>query len=83
MKKGTKDAFGLFILIIAVIFFIFELILFYFAIMIAMYCYDNKQERIIQFVLAITLTTPYMLLQTLFNPRVKSFLQNSIMNKKE
>lgn len=78
LKKGVKDAFGLFILIIAIIFFIFELILLFYSIMIVFRCYQTKQERIIQFVLAITFTTPYMLVQTVFNPCAKSYIQNGM-----
>ena len=78
MKKGAKNAFELFILIIAIIFFIFELVLLFFAVYIAIYCSKSKEERIINFVLAITFTTPYVLLQTLFNPCAKTYIQNGM-----
>lgn len=80
IRKGAKGAFELFILIIAIIFFIFELIFFYFAVMISIYCSKSKEERIINFVLSITFTTPFILLQMLFNPCAIEFIRNSKKN---
>lgn len=78
MKKGVGQAFDLFILIIAIIFFIFELVLLYFAIYISIYCSKSKEERIVNFVLAITFTTPYVLLNILFNDCAKSYLRGGM-----
>jgi len=80
VKKGFTDAINSFLVIIALIFFLFELLLLYFAIYIAIKCSKSREERIVNFVLAIIFTIPYVLLNILFNPCAKIYLQNGMKN---
>lgn len=82
VESGFGSAFYVFLLIIALIFFFFELILLYFAVFIAINCSKSREERIVNFVLAVTFTIPYVLLNILFNPCAKDYLRNG-MKKKE
>lgn len=63
------------ILVIAIIFFIMELMVIFYAVRIAIVCTKSRTERIVHLVLAITFTLPYMLLNVLFNDCAKSTLQ--------
>lgn len=78
ISQGMSVAFYTFLLFIAIIFFFLELVLFYFAIYISLYCTKSKEEKIVNFVLATFFTMPYMLLNILFNPCAKSLLQNGV-----
>ena len=73
--KGFSRAFDTFTLVISVIFFIFELILLYFAVFIAINCSTSTEEKIINFVLAITFTIPYVFFSILFNPCAKNYIR--------
>jgi hypothetical protein len=55
----------------AIIFFIMELILFSYAIVITKLCSRNIHETIIHSILAITFTTPYVFFSMLSNPCAK------------
>ena len=75
-QAGSSTAFTLFYLVVAFIFFIFELILLFFAISTALSCSAPCPERIVNIVLAVTFTIPYMLLNTLFNKCTKERLSS-------
>ena len=81
VSTGFSTSFHLFILIIAIIFFIMELFLLYFAISIAIYCSTSKQERIVNFVLATIFTAPYVLVKIVFDPCSKQYLKNGMSNR--
>lgn len=73
-NQGATAAFNAFLVIIALIFFILELILLFFAILIALNCTKAGAERIVHIVLAVIFTLPYMLLNVLFNSCAKNTL---------
>jgi hypothetical protein len=64
--------------IIALIFFILELFLLYFAISIAIYCSSSREERAVNFVLATIFTAPYVLIKIIFEPCSKQYLKNGL-----
>ena len=71
-EENPKNSTKLYILFYgAIIFFIMELILFSYAIVITKICSRNIHELIIHFILAITFTTPYVFFSMLSNPCVK------------
>ena len=72
---GVNSAFATFVLVIAVLFFILELIVLFYAIGIAINCCSAGPERIVNVVLAITFTLPYVMLNILFNKCAKNTLQ--------
>lgn len=72
---GVSAAFESFFLIVAIVFFILEFIVLYFAVKVAISCTDGGAERIVHVVMAVTFTLPYMLMNTLFNECVKSNLK--------
>ena len=78
VNSGFSSAFYIFLVIISLIFFLFELVLLYFAVFIAINCSKSREERIVNIVLAVTFTIPYVLLSTLFNPCAKEYLQNGM-----
>ena len=55
----------------ALIFFLMELVLFYYAIIIAKNCSRNKKEFIINIIFSIIFTTPYVFFSMLSNPCAK------------
>jgi hypothetical protein len=77
-SSGFVSAFYIFLLIVSLIFFLFELVLLYFAVFIAINCSKSREERIVNFVLAVVFTIPYVLLNILFNPCAKEYLQNGM-----
>ena len=81
VNSGFASSFYVFLLIIAFIFFFFELILLYFAVFIAINCSKSREERIVNFVLAVLFTIPYVLFNILFNPCAKDYLQNGMKRK--
>jgi hypothetical protein len=78
VESGFTSAFYIFLVIISLIFFLFELVLLYFAVFIAINCSKSREERIVNFILAVVFTLPYVLLSTLFNPCAKEYLQNGM-----
>jgi hypothetical protein len=72
---GATAAFASFTLVVAVIFFILELIVLFYAINMALACTKGGPERIVNIVLAITFTIPYVMLNILFNKCAKSSLR--------
>ena len=81
IDKGVSSSFYTFVLVIAILFFILELCMLYFGIYIALYCTKSPQERIVHIVLVTFFTMPYMLLNVLFNPCAKEYLQNGMKGK--
>jgi uncharacterized protein YqhQ len=78
VESGFTSAFYVFLLIISMIFFLFELVLLYFAVFIAINCSKSREERIVNFILAVVFTLPYVSLNILFNPCAKEYLQNGM-----
>lgn len=67
ISEGSLYAFHIAMLIFAVIFFVMEIILIFYAIMIAFSCTEGGPERIIHVFLAVFFTIPYTLLMVIFN----------------
>ena len=74
---GFGAGFTSFMLVFALVFFAFEIILLYFAVLIAISCTQGGYERIVHVVLAMTFTLPYMLINVFFNDCAKNILKNS------
>ena len=72
---GTSAAFISFFLVVSYIFFILELILLFYAINMAIVCTEGGPERIVNIVLAVTFTIPYVMLNILFNDCAKQTLK--------
>lgn len=72
---GMSAAFASFTLVVAVIFFILELVLLFYAINMALVCTKGGPERIVNIVLAVTFTIPYVMLNILFNQCAKNSLR--------
>ena len=80
---GAGAAFTSFVLVVAVIFFVLELVLLFYAINMALVCTQGGPERIVNIVLAITFTTPYVLLNILFNQCAKNSLRTNLLPTSE
>ena len=74
-ESGISAAFTSFLLVIALIFFVLELIVLFYAVNIAIVCTKGGPERIVNVVLAIVFTIPYVLLNILFNACAKQTLR--------
>ena len=72
---GTNAAFVSFFLVVSLVFFILELVLLYYAINMALVCTEGGPERIVNMVLAVIFTLPYVLLNILFNDCAKQSLK--------
>ena len=72
---GAGAAFTSFILAVSVIFFVLELILLFYGINMALVCTKGGPERIVNIVLAVTFTIPYVMLNILFNKCAKGSLR--------
>ena len=72
--SGAAAAFASFTLAVSVIFFVLELVVLFYAINIALTCTKGGPERIVNIVLAITFTIPYVMLNILFNKCAKASL---------
>jgi hypothetical protein len=73
---GMNAAFTSFTLVVALVFFILELVVLFYAIGIAINCTQGGPERIVNVVLAVTFTIPYAMLNILFNQCAKSTLRS-------
>ena len=73
-EKSLTYTFTLIYLIIAIIFFLLELLVLIYSLQIAVTCVHGP-ERVIHFVLAITFTLPYALVNIIFNPCAISLLR--------
>lgn len=74
IAAGSDAAFASFGVVVAIIFFILELILLFYAILMAINCSKPGSERIVNVVLSITFTLPYILLKSMFEPCSKNTL---------
>lgn len=79
--QGITNTFSIFVdtitLILFILFFIMELLVMIYAIVIAMSCTTSGPERITHLVLAITFTIPYMLFNVMFNQCAIKVLKSS------
>ena len=75
VQAGASAAFVSFALVVAVIFFALELIVLFYAINMALSCSQAGPERVVNVVLAITFTLPYVMLNILFNSCAKATLR--------
>ena len=80
IDAGISGAFASFSLVVALIFFALELIVLFYAITIAINCTEPGAERIVNVVLAVVFTIPYMLLNILFNQCAKSTLKGNMLS---
>ena len=67
IKKGAKKTFTLVALVATAILFLMELLMLFYALNIAWNCSKPGAERAVHFILAVTFTLPYMLLNVTFN----------------
>lgn len=72
---GAGAAFDAFLIVLAILFFILELIVLVYGIIIAINCTQGGGERIVHVVLAIGFTFPYVLIMSVFNKCAKSVLR--------
>lgn len=72
---GAGAAFDAFLVIIAILFFILEIIVLVYGIIIAINCTKGGGERAVHIVLAIGFTFPYVLIMSVFNKCAKSVLR--------
>lgn len=79
---GASAAFTSFSLVVAVIFFILELILLFYGVGMALQCTAPGAERIVNIVLLVVFTIPYVLLNTLFNQCAKNSLRTNYWTRK-
>lgn len=77
-NKSSNLFFYTFLLIISFLFFILELFLLYFAICVAIYCSQSREERIINIILACTFTLPYILIKITFDDCSKNYIKNGM-----
>lgn len=75
VSAGVNAAFASFTLVVALVFFVLELIVLFYAIGMAINCSKGGPERIVNVVLAITFTIPYVMLNILFNQCAKGTLR--------
>ena len=73
---GMSAAFVTFSLVVAIIFFVLELLVLFYSISIAIGCTKGGPERVVHIVLAIIFTLPYALLNVLFNKCAKKVLRS-------
>lgn len=74
---GVSRAFDSFLLAAALLFFILELFLLFYALSIALRCTKAGPERILHVGLAAVFTTPYALVAAFFSKCAQDTLQNS------
>jgi hypothetical protein len=67
VAAGASAALDSFILVLAAIFFLLELIALFFAVNMALVCSKSVGERIVNLVLATTFTLPYLLIRSVFS----------------
>lgn len=77
---GAAAAFDAFFLVLAVIFFILEVVVLIYGIIIAINCTKGGAERIVHVVLAIGFTFPYVLFMAVFNGCAQSVLKGNTPN---
>ena len=75
VSNGAMSALDMALLIFAIVFFVMEIILIFYAIIIAISCTEAGPERIVHVVLAVFFTIPYILLMVIFNKCATKTLQ--------
>jgi len=75
-KKNTKIDLYYLMFYISIIFFILEIILFSYAMIITIKCSKNKHEFIINTILSTIFTTPFIFFSMLSNECAKTTIQN-------
>ncbi len=80
LGRGISTGFELFILMIAVVFFLLELVVLFYSIMMAFYCTKAGAERVVHFTLAALFTFPYALISIFFSPCAKAALRGNWKN---
>ncbi len=78
--SGSRVASLSFMMIISIIFFIFEFLLLFYCIVIALKCTEPGPERIVHIVLVIMFTLPYALISVFFSKCAKKTLIEPISN---
>jgi len=81
-SAGASAAFTSFAFVIAIIFFALEIVLLFYAINMAIVCTEAGPERVVNIVLAVTFTIPYVMLNILFNKCAKKSLKGGWFPKK-
>lgn len=74
---GISASFDTFILVLAILFFILELLLLFYAITLALKCTKPGPERITHLVLAVIFTLPYVLFSSFFSKCAQDTLRGS------
>jgi hypothetical protein len=74
---GISASFDSFLLIVAVLFFVLEFFLLFYALNIALRCTNAGPERVVHITLAIIFTLPYVLFSVFFSKCANSVLKNS------
>ncbi|MDB4413707.1 hypothetical protein N9189_04190, partial [Pirellulaceae bacterium] len=82
-SAGAAAAFDSFFLVVAMIFFILEVVMLVYGIIIAINCTKGGAERVVHVVLAIGFTFPYVLIMSVFNGCAKSVLKGNTPNLNE
>ncbi len=77
LGRGINTGFELFILMIAVVFFLLELVVLFYSILMAMKCTKPGAERVVHVTLSIIFTFPYALISIFFSPCAKSVLRGN------
>lgn len=72
---GAGAAFDAFLVVLAILFFILEIIVLVYGIIIAINCTKGGGERAVHIVLSIGFTFPYVLIMSVFNKCAKSVLR--------
>ncbi len=80
LGRGINTGFELFILMIAVVFFLLELVVLFYSIMMAFSCTKPGAERVVHVVLSILFTFPYALISIFFSPCAKAALRGNWKN---
>ena len=75
IKTGFDASYISFTLLIAILFFLMELLMLIYAIGISVSCTKGGPERLVNVIMALTFTTPYVMLNVLFNKCAKSSLR--------
>ena len=78
--RGINTGFELFILMIAIVFFLLELVVLFYSILLAMACTKSGAERVVHVTLSIMFTFPYALISIFFSPCAKSVLRGNGRN---
>lgn len=79
-SAGASAAFDSFFIVMASIFFVLELVLVVYSVIIAINCTKGGAERIVHIVLSITFTLPYILIMSVFNKCAQSTLSGESVN---